>query len=305
METGFEQRAREADRLLRAGQWRPALQAVKAALIFSPDWFAGLREAGALALRLGDGVRAAVDLRRAICRAPDDSRGWILLARASQTRPNSGFSLHAARRAIVLNPSHREAASFLAAAFANAAKNQRALTVLSRLDCFATLSSLDRKVALHACLAVGDLSAAGQTARAVLTEAPSDTSAMEAMGRLSHRRRDHQGAWRYLARLGVLRVADARTLTAMSRAALANAMFEHAARLARKAILAGAGEGECYLDIARALWRLEDHEGADRAIERARISDPETELRGRVLRLTVTSSTFEDVFQRNSVNTPV
>ena len=91
----------------------------------------------------------------------------------------------------------------------------------------------------------------------------------------------------------------------MSRAALANAMFEHAARLARKAILAGAGEGECYLDIARALWRLEDHEGADRAIERARISDPETELRGRVLRLTVTSSTFEDVFQRNSVNTPV
>ncbi len=305
MEPGFEQLAREADRLLRAGQWRPALQAVKAALVVSPDWSAGSREAGGLALRLGDGARAVVDLRRAICQAPDDPRSWMLLARAAQAGSGAISSLDAGRRAIVLKPGHHHAQSFLAAALASRAENRRALTLLGRLGCIAPPSPFDLNVGLHARLALGDLSGADRTARHILTRSPVDPSAMAAMGRLSNRRRDHQGAWRYLARLGVLRGGDARTLTAMSRAALANAMFEAAARLARKALLAGADQGECYLDLARALWRLEDRDGADRAIERARLVDAKTDLRGRVLRLTVTGSTFADVFQRNSVNTPV
>lgn len=309
MEPVFDRLAGEADRLMRAGQWQAALGAVDAALMVTPEWFAGLREAAGLALRLGNRDRAAARLRRAMCRMPQDARCWLLLARAEHSLSRPGRGGNAARRAVVLDPRHREALSFLAAGFASQGGNRRVLTLLERLGRVAPLNLLDLKVGLHARLALGDLSGARRTARWILTRSPDDSVAMAAMGRVSHLGRDRSGAWRHLSRMGVLKVADAQTLTAMSRAALANAMFETAAVLARKAILAGAAQGECYLDLARALWRLEGEAGAeaeiDWAIVRARLIDPKAALRGRVLRLTATKAEFAAAFQRNSVNTPV
>lgn len=309
MEPVFEQLAGEADRLMRAGQWQAALRAVDKALIVAPDWFAGLREAAGLALRLGDRDRAAARLRRAIRRMPRDARCWLLLARAEHSLSRLGRGVDAARRAAVLDPCHREALSFLAAGFASQGGNRHALTVLERLGRVAPLNLLDLKVGLHARLALGDLSGASRTARWILARFPDDPVAMAAMGRVAHLGRDRPGAWRHLSRMGVFKAADAQTLTAMSRAALANAMFETSASLARKAILAGAAQGECYLDLARALRRLEGEANAeaefDRAIARARLIDPKAGLRGRVLRLTATKAEFAAAFHRNSVSTPV
>ncbi len=313
MAPGFEHLAREADRLLRAGQWQAALRAVDAALVVAPDWSRGLREAGGLALRLGNPGQSISRLRRAIGRAPDDPRCWLLLARARQARSGAGHALDAARRAAVLDPGHREALSFLAAGLASREDNQGALVLLERLGRVAPPSLFDLKVGLHARLAVGDLSGGSRAARLILARSPDDPQALEALGRVSRRRRDHRTVWRYVARMGVLKVGDPETLTAMSRAALGNAMVENAAGFARKAILAGAAQGESHLDLARALWRLEGGGGAnkeidhaiDRAINRARLVDPKAALRGRVLRLTVTKAEFAAAFQRNSVNTPV
>jgi hypothetical protein len=294
-----------ADRLLRAGNWVEARQRIDVALTAAPDWPAGLREAGGLALRLAGPGRANICLRRAVCRSPDDSRCWILLARAGYAAREQKMASAAARRAAILAPARRDAWSFLAADAASDGEDGRALVHLGRSRSIGPLSIVDLQVALHACLSIGLLSRATDIARMILTRVPADPTAMAALGRVWHRRRHPESTWRYVRRVGLIRVGDPRTLTAMSRAALVAGGLDLAAWLARRAIVAGAGSGEAYLDLARPLWRLERGEAAVRAIDRAMMIDAAMALRGRILRLTVTKSEFAAAFQRNSVNTPV
>lgn len=295
----------KADRSLRARRWAEARLGIKHALIASPDWPAGLREAGGLAIRLEGARRAIIFLRRAVHRAPDDPRSWFLLARARYLTRAPDKAGVAGRRAVKLEPSHREAWSLVAAEAAHRGDFERADRILARSRCIGPLSIADLQVRLHACLSMGLLSRADEIARLILVRTPADSNATAALGRVWHRRRDPDATWRYVRRVGVVRAADPETLTAMSRAALARGAVARAETLARRALVAGAASGEAYLDLARPLWRREDRGGAGVAIERAVMIDPAARLRGRVLRLTVTPSDFAAVFQRNSVSTPV
>jgi predicted Zn-dependent protease len=295
----------EADRLLRAGRWKEASVRINHALIASPDWPAGLREAGGLAIRLEGPARAIIRLRRAVRRAPGDPRSWFLLARARYLARAPDKAGAAARRAVLLEPVHLEAWSLVAAREAHHGNFERADRILARSRCVGPPSLADLQVRCHACLSMGHLSRADEIARSILVRAPADPTAGAALGRVWHRLRDPDATWRYVRRLGVLKVGDPDTLTAMSRAALAGGAVVRAEALARRALVAGAGSGEAYLDLARPLWRREDGPGAEKTIERAVMIDPAMRLRGRVLRVTVTPSDFALAFQRNSVSTPV
>jgi Flp pilus assembly protein TadD len=228
-----------------------------------------------------------------------------LLARANYAAREQVKATAAARRAAILAPARRDALSFLAANAAAGGEEEGALVHLGRSRSIEPLNIVDLQVALHAYLSIALLSRATNIARMILIRMPADPTAMAAIGRVWHRRRDPDSTWRYVRRVGVLRVGDPGTLTAMSRAALMAGGHELAASLARRAIVAGARSGEAYLDLARPLWRLEREDAAEQAIDRSVMIDATSALRGCILRLTVTRSEFAAAFQENKFSTPV
>jgi tetratricopeptide (TPR) repeat protein len=295
----------KADRLLRAGRWREAQASLKVAVIAVPDWEAGLREAGALALRLQGAKPAIQALRRAICRSPGDPRTWILIARARFSAQCREVANRSVRRAAVLDPARGETWSILAADLVTISGYERSLRYFDRSRRIASLGVRDLQVGVQVCFGLGLLERASALARRILVSVPADPTALAALGRAGHLRRNAAVAWHYVRRVGILKVGDAGTLTALSRAALTTGRLETASIFARRAIVTGTVSGEAYLDLARPLLRLDKVEAANHAIDRAAMIDPAFRLRGRILRLTVTQREFAAVFQRNSVSTPV
>lgn len=290
---------------LRAGRWREADRAIRCVLTAWPDWSEGLREIAGLALRLSGAAPAINALSRAVARAPDDARAWFLMARARYAARDVDGGWVAARRTTILQPGHQEAPSFLAALAFHRGDHRGASIALDRARCLRPLTDTDRRTRLLAYLELGLLSRADGLARRLLVTDPGEETALSALARARHRQRDTDLAWRLLRRLTVLRPTDTATLTAASRISLARRRLEEAESYARRALVAGATDGEGWLDLARPLWLREDFVAAERVMSRAALVDPAMALRCRILRLTVTPRDFKAAFYRNSVNTPV
>ncbi|MDA1308421.1 MAG: tetratricopeptide repeat protein [Proteobacteria bacterium] len=287
-----------ANRFLRAGQWRDAEREIKRALLAWPGWPEGTREFGGLASRFGALDRAEKWLGRAIPLAPGDPRTWLLSCRARYGVRDVDGTGAAAMKAVILEPGYRAARSFVAAVAAHRGDFQKAELTLTRSRRIGPLDPPDLQIRLQSRLSLGLSSRARMTARCILLDAPANPAAISAMGRLLHMRRDSDAARRYFVRLGILQGGDGPTLTALSRVNLACRRFADAERFAQGALILGVNDGEAFLDLARSLWQRDDRPGAERMMARAIIVDEAMRLRARVLRLTVTRSSFATAFHR-------
>jgi Flp pilus assembly protein TadD len=287
-----------ANRFLRAGHWRDAEREIKRALLAWPGWPEGTREFGGLASRFGALERTEKWLGQAIRLAPGDPRTWLLSCRARYGVRDVDGTGAAAMKAVILDPSYRAARSFVAAVAAHRGNFQEAELTLTRSRRIGPLDLPDLQILLQSRLSLGLSSRARMTAQCILVDEPANTAALSAMGRLLHMRRDSNAARRYLARLGIIKVGDVPTLTALSRVNLACRRFADAERFAQGALILGGNDGEAFLDLARSLWQRDDRSVAERIMARAIMVDEEMRLRARVLRLTVTRSSFAAAFHR-------